>query len=649
MGRQHLRNEDSDSLLSSESSSNRRRHNKKKKKKKKKNHRKHTQDDDYREEKKERKRQESSDENDNSSYDGHRRSRKKHASSDKKKKAKEKRKKSRDETTKKSKKRKRYSDNNDDDEYSSYSSSDEDGRYSSSEDDEYSSSSSRHHRKRRRRKERKRHKKRDGRKQSRKDDNDKQNQQRNYELADALLALLDTHPAMVADLPIILIRLASGTTFDLTHMQPASAARALRDVLQALTPFGVVCRDDGAVWAWTSPTGQAAHTNQNQVVLVRVVRAMLDQMGLTLEAIDTYENPTVATTTTSVAAASDGTATLKEPPVQQDDTTTIEHSSIISLKDHVQRILDSFPPQLATEMKALCQMILDGESVSLEGLPDETLRTALHGLLADHCGLVQAEMEVDDDDEGEEEPSLGFTIPQDANSAAHARAQLTRICEICQTVAARPARVQGPKRPPTHYSVPAAAAYAQDDDDDEDIGPSMTPRATPATDKMSIEAQAARRQQELSHVAAGQGPLPADSNQGGREEWMTTPGKSDFFDFIKTGQPLKGRKFQGKTKGANNDDDDAMVDPAVKAEMDAIMQAHSDARGPSLMEEHQAAQKAAKEAEKSTTSGKQPWKWSRNQDLDAGRRVDKDALQMVFGGAASGLKSKFQGGFSGAR
>jgi hypothetical protein len=31
--------------------------------------------------------------------------------------------------------------------------------------------------------------------------------------------------------------------------------------------------------------------------------------------------------------------------------------------------------------------------------------------------------------------------------------------------------------------------------------------------------------------------------------------------------------------------------------------------------------------------------------LDEGRRVDTDALNMVMGGAASGLQSKFQGEF----
>ena len=69
------------------------------------------------------------------------------------------------------------------------------------------------------------------------------------------------------------------------------------------------------------------------------------------------------------------------------------------------------------------------------------------------------------------------------------------------------------------------------------------------------------------------------------------------------------------------------------------MNAHSNARGPSLIDQH----RAKKEMDKQTKSGKPAeWKWSRDKDLDAGRRVDKDALSMVLGGAADNLKDKFQ-------
>jgi Protein of unknown function (DUF3752) len=80
--------------------------------------------------------------------------------------------------------------------------------------------------------------------------------------------------------------------------------------------------------------------------------------------------------------------------------------------------------------------------------------------------------------------------------------------------------------------------------------------------------------------------------------------------------------------------------------MDAIMKAHQDARGPSLMDQHKATKRKEKEAAAAKSAGKVDWKWNRDDDLDAGRRVDKDALGMILGGAADNLKTKFQGGFN---
>ena len=40
------------------------------------------------------------------------------------------------------------------------------------------------------------------------------------------------------------------------------------------------------------------------------------------------------------------------------------------------------------------------------------------------------------------------------------------------------------------------------------------------------------------------------------------------------------------------------------------------------------------------------WKWNRGDNLSDGRRVDKDALKMVLGGAKDGLNTKFHTSFS---
>lgn len=482
--------------------------------------------------------------------------------------------------------------------------------------------------------------------------------QRNYDLADACVALFDAHSALATDLPVILVRLASGTTFDLTRMQPPSAAQGLQQVFAALKPFGV--ENDQGNWKWNSPTG-AAHNNTNELVLVRVVTALLDQIGITYQAVSTDYKVSNQKQEQSTKQQSTPTAQAQQKLSLRDEN----HNENVSIKEMVQRLFDSFSNQsdktttntLPTELAGLCQMILDGESVSLDGLPDEKLREALEALLENACGLTKTEMEKgeqddNDSEEGEDEPSWGYALPdreKNTTTIQYIQEQLTRIQEICQTVAARPARIQGPKRPPTNFQ----ATMSDDDNiEDDDVGPSIVPRSTePIPDAATLKAQAARRQRELSAIAAGH-ELP-DETDGAREEWMMTPGKSNFMDFLKTGQPLKGRKFQGKSGGGSGDRDDAPVDPQIRAEVDALMQAHADARGPSLMDEHQAAQKRKKEEEMKEAAaggdGKKSWKWSRNQDLDAGRRVDKNALQMVFGGAATGLKSKFQGGFHGAR
>jgi hypothetical protein len=449
---------------------------------------------------------------------------------------------------------------------------------------------------------------------------------RNYQLAEALRQLLDGHPAFAADLPVILIRLAGGTTFDLRNMQPTGAAQGLANVLQCLAPFGVTRQAGDGAWAWQSPTG-VSHNNKNELVLIKLVRAMLDQMGISLEAVQNWERPKKSVKDPFGMAA---TATTK--------SNASKRVASSSLEDMVKRTLDSFAGSLGGELAGLCHMILEGESIALDGLPDANLQAALKDIF-ETCGLVQTEMEPDEEEENSDtpqEPTMGYALPADLGTSTMERLQ--RVVRICKTVAARPA-IKGPLRPPTHYQAPPE----ESDDEDNDVGPSILPRGSQMEISASaIEAQAARRQRELSSVQAGQGPLGPEDDSG-REEWMLAPGKSDFFDFIKRGEPVKARKFTGKASM----DDIPVVDPSVKAEMDAIYQAHHAARGPSLMEAHQAAAHEKKTQEAVADGSNQSWNWNRNEDLDKGRRVDTNALEMVFGGAASGLKSKFQGSFRG--
>jgi hypothetical protein len=63
------------------------------------------------------------------------------------------------------------------------------------------------------------------------------------------------------------------------------------------------------------------------------------------------------------------------------------------------------------------------------------------------------------------------------------------------------------------------------------------------------------------------------------------------------------------------------------------------------MDQHRAIK--SKEREAAASGGKKKdFQWSRDKNLDDGRRVDKDALGMILGGASDNLKTKFHGGFN---
>ena len=174
--------------------------------------------------------------------------------------------------------------------------------------------------------------------------------------------------------------------------------------------------------------------------------------------------------------------------------------------------------------------------------------------------------------------------------------------------------------------------------DDDDVGPLPTGvtngKIAPRPDE-ALKATVKRRARELEGAKRG---VTVDPNieDNAREEWMLVPGKFDFLGAITSGQSMRSRQFDGKSKATPSEE---VVDPKIRAQIRAIHQAHDDARGPSLMELHR--EKKRQEAmEKSSESAS--WKWNRDSDLDAGRRVDKDALNMILGGAGRDLKSKFQ-------
>jgi len=465
--------------------------------------------------------------------------------------------------------------------------------------------------------------------------------ERNYALADALCHLLEHHPALASDLPILLIRLGGGTTFDFSQMSVPGAAQGLNAVFAALRPFGVVLQQPqeggssgSSTWMWKNPAGMASGAG-SELTLIRVVRALLDQIGITVPAIEEFENPPKPSAKEK----------QKQESIVVDDDGNGDHrgndANGIIEQQATNLLLQFGTSDLAKELAGLCAMILEGESIALDGLPNEQLRKGLEALF-ESCGLVLSEMEEssDDDDDNQDDgkdnndsPAKGYGLPE--SNDRNAKAMLQSILQVCENAVSSPSPVKpvikGPMLPPKDYQDEAESS------DDEGPLPVGASKVVKAVSNEVVKAKAARRARELECAKHGV-EFDATVEGNAREEWMLVPGKFDFLSAVKSGQPIRSRQFDGKTRGDAAASKKA-VDPKIQAEIRSIRQAHEDLRGPSLMEQHRAMKQ--QEAEEKQKQGKESWKWNRDKDLDAGRRVDKDALSMILGGAGKDLKSKF--------
>jgi len=466
---------------------------------------------------------------------------------------------------------------------------------------------------------------------------------RGQTVAKALHCLLKNKPDFASELPLILIRIAGGTTFDLSQVMDTDIATGLQAVFEALESFGVKKQESSGVWMFQNPPGAS---RLDELVLLKVIRSFLDEVGLTMDKVLSFD-------------AKKQTSEQRQAQQAVVVSDTIEQEERQKMKELTFKILEKFQSKDATlgsQLAGLCVTIADGESVCLDGIPDEGLRTSLE-FLFQSCGLEKSEIEddaeeeVNDEEDSDESQLMGYGLPSDDNIDSNAvQIKLATIMAACREGPPKRKSIGPMKRPTTAEEEQTANAIygannAQTADESEDEGPLLPGEARNTRKSIishdEIKAQAEYRELELKSTAAGV-PMPAQN--GGREEWMINPGQHDFLAGVKSGQSIKGRGFQNKKSRGN--DVPAPVHPAVQAEMNAIMQAHESARGPSLIDLHQSKISQEKELAANNRKGKKEWKWSRNKDLDAGRRVDKDALGMILGGAADELKSKFSGGFN---
>ena len=453
---------------------------------------------------------------------------------------------------------------------------------------------------------------------------------RSHILTQALCHLFTARPVFAQELPILLIRLAGGSTFDLRQMNDHVASTALKGVLECLEEFGVQKSNTGE-WLFQAPPGR-----KDERVLLRVIRSLLDEVGVTMKAVVAQETKLAEAQKTASTEANKSKMELEE------STRTPQDPSLDRIKDLTSNLVLKYQnndADLAFQLSGLCQSIAKGESISVDGLPDVALKTSLQEIF-EECGLEKSEMADDEDssdeDETEEEntePTMGYGLPEGADDTIHLR--LAAVTEACRNPKRR---VLGPTRP-TQQEV--ATTYASEDEEEGPALPGQERRRRgPALPAHLVKAQAEHRELVLKATAAG---IEIPTHVGGREEWMVVPGKFDFLSNIKSGQPMKSRGFQNKKTRGDEQDAPVPIHPAIQAEMDSILQAHQDARGPSLMDQHRAKKKQERNAE---AGKKEDWKWNRENDLDAGRRVDKDALHEVLGGASDNLKTKFHGGFN---
>ena len=472
--------------------------------------------------------------------------------------------------------------------------------------------------------------------------------QRHHLVLQAIQKLVEQRPVFCTELPILLIRLVGGTTFNLKQMNDPIASTLLNDVFVSLTDFGITYKNDGSsssdgYWMFQAPgsgNGSSSSRVEDELILLRIIRRLLDDVGLTMEAIEQYEEKEKEEKVQSQQQN-------QQQEESNNDKRMIEETAIKLLREfQTSDGSDGGDPNLGKQLIELCQTILDGESICIDDLPNKALKNSLDVIFR-LCGLEKSEMAMSDDDDDDDDDSnkeesllMGYGLPEqqleeDKEGYNNSKNQdvamkLSIFMKTCRqnptltttTTAAnnnnnKNRRVLvGPQRPANFSDEEGPAPLGV-----RRKGPAMLPQQPPP-----------------QGMAEGSGV-----GSSGREEWMINPGQHDFLSSIKSGHTIKSRGFRNEK--APEEKNEGPIHPKIQREMDDIIQAHKEARGPSLLLQHR--EKVQQEKKKKMAmNSKEEWKWNRDKDLDAGRRVDKDALKMVLGGAAANLQTKFQGGFN---
>ncbi|KAL7516463.1 hypothetical protein ACHAWX_001478 [Stephanocyclus meneghinianus] len=474
-----------------------------------------------------------------------------------------------------------------------------------------------------------------------------------HELACALTRLFDSYPAMASldegGIPLIFVQLSRGTEFNLSAMPDRTLAKLLSDVFHSLTVHGMELTENGA-WGWITASSSNANKGRDSLALLRLVRAMLSALGITLEAFEEHEQKRAMRQHQNIEnlQTKQGKRHNAVQNITTDRGTDVGHEENASDFVHRKRVerltsqlLARFEPQssssatLALELQGLCRLLSDGESLQLDGLENEKLKASLVQLF-ELVGLEIVEMEQEEGDvegftaAGSDSPkSYGYALPDVPDARGKVISNLEVVLRVCQFQSSN-----GVECAPLAWEGSHNKTQPESSSDEEEDGPA------PIGTMAAVKASKRMQQQPLETLISG-----IRKPDGGREEWMTTPGEHDLLKGILS-KSMRSRTFKNeKNRGISASSPacaNQPINPELLAEVNAIHQAYEQSRGPSMLDAHRQQQEELKKQQQGQKT--KEWKWSRDKNLDDGRRVDKNALHLVLGGAKTELKSKFQGG-----
>ena len=476
-----------------------------------------------------------------------------------------------------------------------------------------------------------------------------------------LYKLFSEHPGLATELPYLLIRVSSGSSVNLSQVADHSVARGLRTIFQTLG-----CTSENDTWKFDDggKLSRSGHRNSDEaaLVLVKMTRYLMDEKGVTMDAVQQFEQQKSQPKPEQLKRGPEYVEALPVAAAAQDIASEIASLTSMLLEKFQSQEKDK-KSSLAKELFGILNMVIEKESICLDGIPDESLKEAMEKLFM-LIGLSKEEMDEDEDDneddnqDGAREISFGFVLPEESSEEFdRIKMKLDAAVGACKMThhnfiqSNSTKRTLGPSFPPPDASKAISAFDLNEDSEvDDDIGPAplgsvMAKKRQlkgPALSKVDLKQMANAREAEMIHATTGVDPTASASDQ--REEWMMKPGEHDFLQGVLS-KGIKNRTFKNE-KGGNRDEaaPDAPLDPKIQQQVDSMIKMHEESRGPSLVDQHREKKAEEKVAAQQGDSG--GWAWSRDKDLDDGRRVDKNHLRMVMGGATSDLKSKFQGSYS---